>query len=49
VEYDGRIRHKTISLADLQPDKIVLLTSYALAGFVLPASSFLTLLENYGL
>jgi hypothetical protein len=50
AEYDGRIRCGTIPLTDLQPGKIVLFTSYALAGFVLPVSSFfITLLENYGL
>jgi hypothetical protein len=48
VKYNGRIRHRTVLLTGLLLSEIVLVTSYALAGFVLPASSFfLTLLENY--
>jgi hypothetical protein len=47
-EYDGMIRHRTIPLIGLMPGEIVLFTSYTLARFVLPASSFLMLLENYG-
>jgi hypothetical protein len=50
AEYDGWIRRGTIPLTDLQPGEMDLFTSYALAGFVLPTSSFfLTLLETYGL
>jgi hypothetical protein len=49
TEYDGRIRCGTVSLTDLQRGEIVLFASYVLAGLALPASSFLTLLENYGL
>jgi hypothetical protein len=49
-EYDGRIHRGTIPLTDLQPGEMVLFTSYALVGFMLPVSSFfLTLLETYGL
>jgi hypothetical protein len=48
-EYDGRIRRRTILLTDLLLSKIVLFTSYALAGLTLPSSTFyLMLLENYG-
>jgi hypothetical protein len=48
-EYDGRIRRGTVLFTGLLLGEIVLFTSYALVGFVLPASSFfLTLLENYG-
>jgi hypothetical protein len=42
------VRRGTISLTDLQHHEIVLFSSYTLAGLVLPPSSFLTLLENYG-
>jgi hypothetical protein len=50
AEYDGWIHRGTIPLTDLQPGEMDLFTSYALAGFVLPTSSFfLTLLETYGL
>jgi hypothetical protein len=49
MEYDGRVWCGTISLSDLQCGEIVLFSSYALAGLALPASSFLTLLENYDL
>jgi hypothetical protein len=49
TEFDGRVRCGTISLTDLQHHEIVLFSSYTLARLVLPPSSFLTLLENYGL
>jgi hypothetical protein len=49
TEYDGRIWRRTIPLIDLQRGKILLFTSYVLAGLTLPASSFLMLLENYDL
>jgi heme/copper-type cytochrome/quinol oxidase subunit 1 len=49
-EYDGRIHRGTIPLTDLRPGEMVLFTSYALVGFMLPVPSFfLTLLETYGL
>jgi hypothetical protein len=49
VEYDGRIQCGTISLIGLLPGEIVLFTSYTLARFMLPVSSFfLTLQGNYG-
>jgi hypothetical protein len=48
-EYDGRIRYETVPLAGLLPNKVVLFSSYTLAGFALPTTSFfLTLLENNG-
>jgi hypothetical protein len=49
MEYDGRIWCRTIPLIDQQRGKILLFTSYVLAGLTLPASSFLMLLENYDL
>jgi hypothetical protein len=49
-EHDRRIQHRTVPLVGLHPSKIVLFTSYALAEFTLPSSSFfLTLLGNYDL
>jgi hypothetical protein len=49
VEYDGKVRGRTIPLTDLQHGGIALFSSYALARLVLLVSSFLMLLENYGL
>jgi hypothetical protein len=48
--YNRRIWRGIIPLISLQPGKIVLFTSNALAGHALPASFFfLMLLEKYGL
>jgi hypothetical protein len=50
VEYDGRVRCRTIPVADQQCDEIIKFTSSVLAELALPTSSFfLTLLENYRL
>jgi hypothetical protein len=48
--YDGRIRCEAILLGDLWYSKFIFFTLYALAGLVLPFSSFFfMLLETYGL
>jgi hypothetical protein len=45
--YDSKMRHGMLSLT--QPGDFVYFSLYALAGLVLPLSSFLMLLEHYGL
>jgi hypothetical protein len=47
--YDGMVRCGAVLLKDLRPDEFIFFTSYALAGLVLPFSSFFTLLETYSL
>jgi hypothetical protein len=50
AEYHGKVRCRTIPLADVHRGEIVLFSSYVLAKLMLPTSSFfLTLLENYDL
>jgi hypothetical protein len=45
--YDSKMRCRMLSLA--QPGDFVYFSAYALAGLVPPFSSFLVLLEHYGL
>jgi hypothetical protein len=47
AEHDGRMRCGSIPLTDLQPDKFVFFTSYALAGLAFSMSSFLFMLLEY--
>jgi hypothetical protein len=47
AEHDGRMRCRSIPLTDLQPDKFVFFTSYALAGLAFSMSSFLFMLLEY--
>jgi hypothetical protein len=43
------VRCGVVWLGDLRSDEFIFFTSYALAGLVLPFSSFFTVLETYGL
>jgi hypothetical protein len=43
------VKSGAASLANMRPGDFIFFAAYALAGLVLPLSSFLTLLEYYGL
>jgi hypothetical protein len=44
-----KVKSGAASLANMRPGDFVFFAAYALAGLVPPLSSFLTLLEYYGL
>jgi hypothetical protein len=44
--YDGRVWFGVVLLGDLQPGEFIFFTSYALAGLVLPFSSFFFMLQE---
>jgi hypothetical protein len=47
--HTSRLKNGATSLANMRSGDFVFFVAYALAGLVLPLSSFLTLLEYYGL